>query len=156
MRMKGFLMGTLLLMATVVHADEYAYLNVNSSAGETSYTVENISKITFDADNMVLNLTDGTHVDLPLAGLDKMWFGATGAGIGSVTASTVNMRIIGGVLTVTTSTDRESRVTLYNIGGTMLAEAQTNNGEAQLNLNGMQKGVYIVRMNDQSKKIMNR
>jgi hypothetical protein len=155
MRLKNVLAGLLLMVATSTQADNYAYLNVNTNAGENSYTVTNINKITFDTDNMVLHLTDGTTTALPLTGLDKMWFSNQGTGISTLNAAdNVQMNVQGGMLTVTS--DTPVHVTLYNIGGTMMSEAQTENGEAQLNLRGMTKGVYIVRINGKAQKVMNK
>ena len=65
------------LTCTSASADDYKYLTVDQNSGEVSFEVSNISKITFDATNMVLHLADGKTQQLPLAAPSQRFSSAT-------------------------------------------------------------------------------
>ena len=151
---KTLIMAAMMAVGTTAMADDYAYLTVNQESGETSFAISNISKITFDATNMIVALSDGTTQELPLAGLNKMFFTAESTGIATATNKQSQIRLIDGTLHV--SAPRGAVVTLYNIEGKTVRTVTSQGDDTQLNVNGLTKGVYIVKVGTETKKIMNK
>lgn len=151
---RTFLSAILFCICALVSADSYLYLTVNSSGEDKSYEISSISKITFDADNMILWGTNSSKLgELPLASLSKMAFTSTAAGIAAMELQS-NITLEGGVLRV--KADEGSRITLYNIKGESVSTITASAAETDINLSGLRKGVYIVKVNNEAKKVMNR
>lgn len=152
--LRNALMALLLTVSGTAFADSYAYLTIGQTGGETSVSVSDISRITFDSSNMVLHLANGTEQKLPLASLSKMFFSETGTnGIAAVsTQPTISMK--DGVLRVNIT--EPSTVTVYDMGGKAVRKVTATPGETEVNLNGMVKGVYIVKVGTETKKVMNK
>jgi len=152
---RALFISVLLTIASTAMADDYAYLNIaQSDGGETQFTVSQISKITFDAAHMNVALADGTMQQLPLAGLSKMFFSATPTGIATATLQPSTIRTDGGVLHV--SAPQGTVVTLYNMSGQAVHTITAQGDDTQINVSGLTKGVYIVKVGLLTKKIMNR
>ena len=151
--MRKFLFALAMMAATVAMAESYAYLTVTTNDGDTNYEVSTISKITFDETNMILWSGSNKLGELPLASLEKMSF--TGDGMG-INTSTVAMKstIQNGVLRV--NAPEGSHIILYNIRGEVVKEVTAASMETELNLSGLRKGVYIVRVGRQAQKLMNK
>jgi hypothetical protein len=153
--LKNIMMALLLTVSGTAMADDYAYLTIDQTGGETSFAVSNIAKITFDANNMVLHLTDGTQTTLPLAQLSKMFFADKDAtGIATIGTQQSGISIKDGVLRV--SAEQGATVAIYDAGGRAVRMLKAGEKETEVNLNGMVKGVYIVKVGTQTKKVMNK
>ena len=148
--LKILLLAALTLAGTHMKADEYTALTIAETDGETSYALSIIDKITFDDSDMVLHLADGTEQRLPLANLQRMFFSNETQGIvakGSPTRS--SFTIEGGRLTVKVA--RGERFTLYNLKGEQVATADH---DTTVDLKAMPRGVYIVKLGQQSGKFL--
>ena len=146
---------TLLLLAgssTAALADNYQYLIVNGSDTESTFTVSNIQKITFDATDMVFHLSDGSQQRLALAGLQKMFFSNTPTGIAAVSQSRSNFQIVGGQLRAAVAAGE--RITIYNVKGVPVFSS--TDADASFDLTTLVKGVYIVKMGDETQKVVNK
>jgi hypothetical protein len=155
MRLKKMLTAMLLMLSATAMADNYAYLAIQEQDKENTYSLQQISKITFNEANMILNMTDGSKVELPLAGLSKMFFTEAGpTGIMTAGNDKSGVRLIDGVVHV--NAPAGSTVTLYNIKGQAIKSITATSEETEINVSNMTKGVYIVKVGGQSKKIMNK
>jgi len=143
----------LLAISSAAAADNYAYLTISQTEGDADYAVSNISKITFDTQNMMVHLTDGSEAKLPLAGLSKMFFSNSSTGIATLTAP-AQISLRSGVLRV--NAPQGSIVTVYDMGGKAVRTVTATRAETEVNLSGVQKGVYIVKVGSETKKIMNK
>ena len=150
---KNLLFAMVIAIASPAQADNYGYLTVAANGSDTNYELSGISKITFDETNMILWNGGTKTAEIPLASLDKMFFSGT-SGITTVTGSTATMRLNDGILRVTAPTG--SRITLYNIKGQLLKEVTASGEETEVNLRGLlTKGVYIVKVGNETRKLMN-
>jgi len=148
---RNIFMAAMLAFTTQAVADDFAYLTVSQDNGSSSFQVSQISKITFDASNMVLHLSDGTTQQLPLASLSKMFFSASAQGIATISAASEKIHFDGGQLRLDIGSGEQA--VIYNLKGQQLFTATTS---TEYNLNTLPKGVYIVRVGNQTKKVMNR
>ncbi len=146
----------MLLLATssVASADELGYLSIVQTEGQTDFSVSKIKNITFDKTNMLVNLTDGAQQKLPLSGLTKMFFSATPTGVQSIGTSRSAFTVREGVLHVKNASG--THVAIYDMNGNTVREVTLRASETEVNLSGLTKGAYIVRVGDQAKKIVNK
>lgn len=147
------LMASLLIVAGSVTAlaDDYQYLTVSGSGSENSYSVSKIQKITFEAANMVLAMTDGTEQRVPLAGLEKMFFATSPSGIATVSTTQSKMQFSGGVLRATVVAGET--IAVYNMKG---EKVFSTNESGSYDLSGLQRGVYIVKVGTETRKVVNK
>lgn len=154
-KLRNLFLSLLLAVSATAVADEYAYLTISQEGSETSIAVSSIDHITFDSSNMVLHLTNGTEQTMPLSNLSKMFFTENGSsGIATVSGNQSNITLKDGVLYVKNVPG--STVTVYNAGGQTVRKITARETETQLNLSGLTKGVYIVKVGTETKKIMNK
>ena len=144
------LIATLLIAAgTTVAADNFQYLTVSTQDSETSFELSQISKITFSETNMILTLSNGNTQELPLAQLQKMFFTDNASAISTTGTSKSKVTMNGGTVYIDVA-DGE-RVTIYNIGGTEVLSTTFT-----MSTSALPKGVYIIRMGNETKKILNK
>lgn len=153
-KMRTVLMAMLLALGGTATADDYAYLTIGQNTGDTEIALNNISKITFDEENMILNMADGSRQALPLSGLTKMFFSDGNTGIATVGNNSQAIRLVNGTIHV--QAPLGSVVTLYNVSGQMVKRVAVGTDDTQINVSGMTRGVYIVKVGNETKKIMNR
>jgi len=152
--MKKFrtLMASLMLaLASTALADNYQYLTITQDGGDTSFTVSNIQKITFDTTNMILQLMDGTSQSLPLSGLQKMFFSDGANAIASMGEAKSTIQFKGGMLHADIA--RGEKLTVYNMKGEQVLSA---NQSGTYDLTTFVKGVYIVKVGAEAKKVVNK
>ena len=152
--LRHLFLGLMLTVSGIAAADNYAYLTIAQTGGETSYAVSDISQITFDASNMVLHLTDNSEARLPLAGLSKMFFTEGASGIATIGTSPSGISLKDGVLRV--SAPKGSVVAVYDMSGKIVRAVTTKEAETEVNLSGVTKGVYIVKVGSEIKKVLNK
>ena len=103
---------------------------------------------------MTIHLTNGQTQQIPLASLSKMFFSENDAtGIATVQNEENQIIINGSILKVTTKGG--AHIIIYTIGGEVVKTINTTADETEVNLSGMKKGVYIVKVNNETRKIMN-
>lgn len=141
----------MLAVCSVAMADDYKYLTIGQYDGESSYSVSSIQKITFDTSNMILHLTDGTTASLPLSSLSKMFFSATSSDIATVGAARSDVQFSHGMLRADIS--RGESVSVYNMSG---HKVFSTNESGIFDLSNLSRGVYIIRVGDDSRKVINR
>lgn len=148
---RNILMAAMLTVGMSAMADNYAYLTVGQEDGETSIEVSQISKITFDASNMIVHLSNGSQQELPLSSLSRMFFSETSQGISLLQAGQEKIRCEGGCLRLQLADGEKAYI--YNMKGEMV---YTANRSTEVTLDNLHKGVYIVRVGTETKKIMSR
>ena len=132
-------------------ADDYQYLTVAQGDGETSFTLNSIQKITFDATNMNLQMKDGTTQSLALNSLQKMFFTEGATGIATLGDTKSKIQFAGGMLRVTMASGE--KLTVYNMKGEQVFSA---NESGSYDLSMLVKGVYILKVGNQTKKVVNK
>lgn len=154
-RLRKTLLALFAGLSTAAMADDYAYLTVEQQDGQTSFSVSEISTITFDAAYMNVKLSDGTTQQLPLSALSKMYFSDNGlSAISPASVRETQIRLLNGVVHVTAQPG--TPITLYNIGGQVVQQMTAQGDDTQMNVGTLRQGVYIVKVGTTTKKIMNR
>lgn len=142
--MKALLLTIFMAMGAVsASAQSYNFLTLQQTNGdEQSLSISGL-KITFSDGNLVA--TNGTETaTIPLESMQKMYFAAQATGIAQATDNvTVSAKIVGGKLLV--SAPAGSQVQVYSVDGRQLSTEAT-----------FTKGVYVVRIDGKSLKILAR
>lgn len=144
----------LLMVCSLVSADDYAYLSIVQTDNQTDFAISSIQKITFSDGFMVFHLTDNTEQKLPVSTLSSMFFSADGTnGITEAKKQAPSLQLQKGVLNVQSQDGR--MVTIYDMNGHIVHSSSSDKNENKIDLNEMPKGTYIVRFGSESKKIVN-
>lgn len=140
----------MLVSSLVAFADDYAYLTIGYNSIEQSIELATIQKITFDtsSENMVVTTSTGNEITFPLTQMEKMFFSATATAIESLPEKSKNLSVSGGVLRA----NGNDMLYIYGSNG-MLQQMTKVKGSVAVSLQTLPKGVYIVRMGDQTIKI---
>jgi len=148
---RSFILSAMLSISSGIMADNYAYLTIGQSDSESSFELSQISRITFDQQNMILHMADNSTQQLPLASLSKMFFSANAQGISTVQAQQGKIMMDGDQLRLTL--DEGEQAIVYNLKGEQILRANTS---TIFQLGRLQRGVYIVRVGNETRKVMNR
>lgn len=153
-KFKTIMLAVFLGLSINATADDYAYLTIDQTQGASNYAISGIGKITFEANDMVIHLTDGTEARLPLSGVSKMFFTKDATSIGTIGQEQSRFAIKDGMLHVTAP--QGTMVTIYDLEGKTIRTITTKDTETEVNMNNMGKGVYIVKAGKDAKKVMNK
>lgn len=152
---RNILTTLLLAFCCSMQADNLAYLSIVQTDGQTNFNINTIRRITFSDGYMVFALTDNTEQKLPLSSLSRMFFSADGVdAIKTVESQKPAFALQEGVLSV--EAQEGTQVTIYDMNGRPVRNTTAQKAGTSINLNGMSKGVYIVRVGKDIKKIMNK
>lgn len=148
MQKKILLVALLALGSAVAVADDLQYMTVAYNGIEQSIELESIRKITFENNNVVVYTAEG-QLTFAQSEMERMFFSATPTAIESLPTEGEGLRMEGGVLHVSGQT---GRLYVYGSNGALQHMAEVS-GPASINLGGLAKGVYIVRLGSQVIKI---
>ncbi len=127
-----FIIGTC-MSGPVAHADSYPYLTFQKSDG-TTVSMESASLVMTFSDGKLIASNGTDSQELTVADLSKMYFSETGAtGIQDVEVA-----------------DADGEVEVFSLQGVSYGKFST----VQSFLNTAEPGVYIVKVNGKSQKIM--
>jgi len=149
--LRTFAASLLLTLGSSALADDYQYLTVTQTDGETQFTVSTIQRITFDATNMNLLLKDGSTQSLPLASLQKMFFAAGTTSIAALGDMKSKFAFQGGMLRADMAAGEQ--LSVFNMKGEQVFTAKQS---GTYDLTSLVKGVYIVKVGTETKKIVNK
>lgn len=142
--MKSLFLTLLLSMGAVtVSAQKYDYLILQKTDGNVEGIAVDGLKLTFDGGKLVAkNATDTKTI--ALSQMHKLYFSEDITSVGTVVGneSQIEVGIVDGKLQVTAP--EGSKVKVYGLDG---REVSTDN---------LSKGVYVVRVNDQSFKVLSK
>ena len=118
-------------------------------------SLENLKQITFSGSTVNVELTDGTKSSTDMAAIDVISFGDYTT-IGQI-------RPEGGELAAYISSDEiaidgkaGSHVTIYNVTGTQVLNTRLDADYGQISIANLPKGIYIVKCNERTAKIVKR
>lgn len=147
MNMKHFLVAILLMASTTMWADKYNFLTVSSS-GEDYISLPTIQKITFANGNCVVTTTTGEYT-YPLSEIKKMYFSVDDPdAIEALPQEAENLQYKDGKLRV----DGDGMLRIYSANGVLVQMANVKKG-ANINMNNLKSGLYIVNMGDKTIKL---
>lgn len=136
-------------------ADGYALLTIVQNGGSTvEYQMVDIQKFTFDNENMYLHLTNGDKKTMPFSTLLYITVGSDITGISLIGKEPVALEVKNGMLNVNMRED--GTVILYDQAGKTVRTIAVHAGQNSISLGKMPKGMYLVKVNGNSQKILNK
>lgn len=144
----------LFLSSIQAKADGFAFLTVSKNGETIDYKVSDIRKITFDETNMILNLTNGDTEILPFSVLTEMTIGDGSTGISLVGMDKTGLELKNGSLSVDMKDD--GTVILYDSAGKKRFSQRVKAGKNSISVSHLPKGVYIVKVNGDKQKFLNK
>lgn len=145
--MKHLLAAILMMASTTMWADKYNFLTV-SSTGDDFISLPTIQKITFSEGNCVVTTTKGDYT-YPLSEIKKMYFSVEDpTAIESLPEEEKNLQFKDGVLKV----EGDGMLRIYGANGVLVQLANVKKG-ANINLDNLKPGLYIVNMGDKTIKL---
>lgn len=145
MKIKSILAALLLMVCTSMMADKY--LTITSNGTNQSIPLPLVQKITFEEGYVVVSTSQGTH-SYPISILDKMTFTETGDAINALPEEAENLTYKDGTLAI----KGDGMLRVYNTSGALVSIANVKEG-ANVSLDGLPSGVYIVRMGNKVIKV---
>lgn len=150
--MKKILLAVITVMLTItrVSAQEYN-LYIEAVEGTTSnWTLSELKKLTFQNNNVVFNMKNGTMTSTPISGIKRMFISTPEEQ--SITTIEGKKDFIwdGSALTVTAP--QGESVSVYRADG-VLVKKTTLDYSNTVSLEQLQKGMYIISINGRNHKV---
>ena len=127
----------------VAQAQDVQSLDITKTSGTTEQlAVKNVKKITFADGNMVVTKSDGNTASYVITEINKITFGTTD-----------------GIVNKNIGTDKfvslkgEGTAQVYNVKGQLIKSVAVK-GNSSLNIADLTKGVYVIKLNNQTAKIV--
>lgn len=145
--MRKLLLSLVLCVGLTASAGTYNYLTIATTAVESSVALNQLKKITFEGNNLVVTTTDGTQSSFELATLNRLFFSDEPTAVRTVRQEGLsyrNGRIVAngqGVLSV------------YNASGALIRQQAVGSSRSELNIATLPTGIYIVKLGSQTLKI---
>lgn len=146
-RLQTILVTGLLMLGLQAQAQEFACLTVTADGTQTDYQLSMIQKITFDSSDMIIWSAERELARLPKATLGSMFFSNGSTGISTRNAQP-SFSIKDGMLHVASG----SQVDIFTIDGKTVKRFATKEATS-IKLNTLNKGTFIIKVNNQAKKI---
>ena len=139
----------MLVAANVMAEDNHLY--IQSSAGETlDWSVPSLQKMTFQNGNVVVTMKNGTSTYTPISSVSRMYI---------CTPSVNGIESVEGDVQCTWDGERlhvnapaGSAVKVYSVNGVLVS--QTRLTDTSVDLQGLNRGMYVVNVGGQVVKIM--
>ena len=147
------LLATLLLMVCsnlMAQEDMYQYLTVTYSETETSISLPIVQRISFEDNYLVVTTAEGT-CRFPLSLVNKLSFTESAespTAIEAIPEQAKELTFKNGTLAV----KGDGLLRIYSTNGALVNIANVKEG-ANISLDNLPAGVYIVRMNDKAIKV---
>lgn len=151
MRMNKMKRLLLVLLASVMPALLMAddYLNVEKSdASIESIKLEEVRKITFSEDNLLIHTTENI-LSFPIAEMGRITFTDTPTSVDELADSSPSMMTVNNKLVV----KGEGTLFVYNLAGNLVNVAVVK-GAAEISTHSLPAGTYIVRFGKETIKVV--
>ena len=145
MKTKNILAALLLMVSVNLMADKY--LTITYSGSEQNIALPIVQKITFEGNYVVVTTAEGKH-SYPISVLDKMTFTESADAIKALPEQTEDITYKDGTLSI----KGDGMLRVYNTAGALVSIANVKEG-ANISLEGLTSGVYIVRMGNKAIKV---
>ena len=150
MKAKNLLAALLLMVSTNMMAQEeelFKYLTITYSETEEYISLPIVTRIFFEDNYLVVTTTESTH-HIPLSVLEKISFTESATGIKALPEQAKDLTYKNGTLAV----KGDGLLRIFSMNGALISIANVKEG-ANISLDNLPAGVYVVRMGDKAIKI---
>ena len=146
MKAKILLAALLLMVGKGMMADEYLTISYNSNQ-EHNLSLPIVQKISFEESYLVVTTSESTH-RFPISIIDKITFTESATAIEALPEETKGLTYKNGTLAVR----GDGLLRIFAANGVLLNIANVKEG-ANISLDNLPAGVYIVRLGDKTIKV---
>lgn len=131
-------------------------LNFNDGTTKSS-ALSALSKITFSGSSIVLNYTDGSKGTFEESLIQKMIFSSITA-VEDVFSTSTGLTVYPSPATdyirIANLPEGETAYTIYSLDGAMVASSILGSATEQINVSTLNKGFYVIKLNNHAVKFM--
>ena len=149
MKTKILLAAMLLMASASIMADNYNFLTITCGDKEDDISLPTVQRITFEEDYVVVTTSEGKF-SYPISVLDKMTFTEkdNATAIEALPEQAKDMTYKDGTLAI----KGDGMLRVYSTNGALVSIAYVKEG-ANISLDKLPAGVYVVRMGDKTIKV---
>lgn len=147
MSIKSIFAALLLAISTSAMADEYQYLTISFGNSEHNISLPIVQRISFEDNYLVVTTTEGTN-RYSLTYLDKITFTESATAIEALPEQAEDLTFKDGTLAI----KGDGLLRVFSTNGALVSLAHVKEG-ANISLDNLPAGVYIVRMGEKTIKV---
>lgn len=147
MKTRNILAALLLMACTTMLADGFKYLTITYNGTEKNISLPIVKKIFFQDGNVVVTTTEGEYT-YPISIMERITFTESADAIKALPEQAENLTYENGTLSI----KGNGLMSIYNTNGALISVANVKEG-ANVSLEGLPTGIYIVRMGDKAIKV---
>lgn len=141
----------------ICHADDTGGESVmlwHANGEKTCYLLSSKPVITYSEENLVLTATD-VNIEVALADIEKITFDRQGAGVQQALSEKQQGRItVNADGAQLSGFEKGMKVYLYKVDGVLISQYTIpESGSLNISLNGMERGIYIIKAGRSTIKI---
>lgn len=125
---------------------------------ENTKLIGSLQKLTFVNNKLVINYISGTTDSFGLSTIGKLYFNPIANGIENQLLSETKKSMfiypnpVNDVINLQNATEGNSTVSIYRMDGAMVLQTQISSESKSLNVTNLAKGIYLIRVNNQTLK----
>lgn len=144
----------LLIVAALPAAAQHMLVDKNAGENEV-ISLDNLKQITFDGTTVNIEQTDGAKSSNAMSGINQITFGDYTA-IGQLKDNSAELISYISADEITVNCKAGSTVTIYSIVGTQVLNIRLNADNGKVSIANLPKGIYIVKAQERTAKIVRR
>ena len=118
-------------------------------------TIENLKQITFDGTTVNIELTDGSNSSASMGDIERIYFGDLSS-IADINSQDENLVTYISTDEIAINSNGGSLVAIYNLTGAQLLIRRIDTQGEAISIAGLPQGIYIVKANGRTTKIIKR
>lgn len=118
-------------------------------------TIENLKQITFDGTTVNIELTDGSNSSASMGDIERIYF-ADLSSIADINSQDENLVTYISTDEIAINSNGGSLVAIYNLTGAQLLTRRIDAQGEAISIAGLPQGIYIVKANERTTKIIKR
>jgi hypothetical protein len=151
---KILLIASLITLATTAAA-QHLVLEKNGAADNEIVTLDNLKQITFDGITVNIEQNDGTKNSTTMGNINRIYFSDLSS-IADIHQQDDNLVEYLSADEIAINANAGSAVSIYSLTGASLLTKRINAQGSAINIANLPKGIYIVKANERTTKIIKR
>lgn len=131
------------------------HMVVETASGNEVFTLENLKQITFDGTTVNIEQSDGTKSSASMGDIERIYFSAPSS-IADINAQDNNLVEYLAHDEIAINSEGGSTVAIYSLTGTQLLTRRIGAQGETVSITSLPQGIYIVKANGRTTKIIKR
>jgi len=138
-----------------VHS-QTVFLDIKKLDGsDKKIELSDLNKITFSNSDLILNYLVGTNENVGTSSIRSIIF-STSTGINNIQGDKNDLLIYpnpsADFISIKNNPDTDSNITLYSVSGSQIMSIQHYSGNEPIDIRGLTRGIYIIKVNNKALK----